>query len=106
MVLSLPNLDDRRWVDLVEEGRALIPFYAPEWTDHNIHDPGITTLELFAWVAEMDIYRLNRVPLAHRLKFLALVGVSPLPPRPARTVLRLTRRAASAPFELPAGVEF
>jgi hypothetical protein len=106
MVVPLPNLDDRRWLDLVEEGRSLIPFYAPEWTDHNIHDPGITTLELLAWVAEMDIYRLNRVPLAHRLKFLALVGVSPLPPRPARTVLRLAWRDGAAPFELPAGVEF
>ena len=43
IALPLPNLDDRRWADLVEEGRALIPFYAPEWTDHNASDPGITS---------------------------------------------------------------
>jgi hypothetical protein len=42
MPIPLPNLDDRRWADLVEEGRALIPLYASEdWTDHNVHDPGI-----------------------------------------------------------------
>jgi hypothetical protein len=48
MGVPLPNLDDRRWIDLVEEGRSLLPFYAPQWTDHNIHDPGITLLELFS----------------------------------------------------------
>ena len=73
MPILLPNLDDRRWVDLVDEGRALIPLYAPEWTDHNIHDPGITLIELFAWLAEMDIFQLNRITDRARLKFLALV---------------------------------
>ena len=75
ILLPLPNLDDRRWSDLVQEGRGLIPVYAPEWTDHNAHDPGITLIELLAWVAEMDVYRLNRIPDRHKLKFLALVGI-------------------------------
>jgi Baseplate J-like protein len=77
MPLPLPDLDDRRWADLVEEGRALIPLHAPEWTDHNLHDPGITLIELLAWVTEMDVYQLNRVPDRHRRKFLALVGLQP-----------------------------
>lgn len=106
MSVPLPNLDDRRWVDLVEEGRSLIPFYAPEWTDHNIHDPGITVLELFAWIAEMDVYWVNRIPRERKLKFLALVGVRPFGTRPARTLLRLTPRGGVAPFELPAAAEF
>jgi len=38
-LLPLPDLDDRRWTDLVDEGRSLIPIVAPAWTDHNIHDP-------------------------------------------------------------------
>lgn len=106
MPLPLPNLDDRRWVDLVEEGQALIPLYAREtWTDHNAHDPGITLMELFAWIAEMDIYQLNRIPDRHKLKFLALVGITPYPPRPARAVLSFTR-ADGVPLSLPAEVEF
>ena len=106
MVLSLPNLDDRRWVDLVEEGRALIPFNAPDWTDHNIHDPGITLIDLFAWIAEMDIYQLNRITDDHKRKFLALIGLRPLPPRPARAVLSLTLQDGAAPLRLPTSVEF
>jgi len=107
MSIPLPNLDDRRWIDLVEEGRALIPLHAPEWTDHNVHDPGITLMELFAWIAEMDIYELNRVPDRHKLKFLALVGIVPEPPRAARTVLSFSL-APGAPDPLPlrAGTEF
>ena len=76
MKVPLPNLDDRRWTDLVDEGRSLIPLYAPKWTDHNIHDPGITLTELFAWIAEMDIYQLNRIPDRHKRKFLALIGIT------------------------------
>ncbi len=105
MSLALTNLDDRRWADLVEEGRALIPFYSPEWTDHNIHDPGITLIELFAWLAEMDIYRLNRIPDTHLRKFLALVGVHPEQPRPALAALSIRLKQPPA-FQLPPTTEF
>lgn len=105
MPLLLPNLDDRNWAELVDEGRALIPVYGPEWTDHNASDPGITLMELLAWIAEMDIYELNQVSDRERLKFLKLVGVAPQPPLPARAALRITL-ATGSPLALPAGVEF
>jgi predicted phage baseplate assembly protein len=104
--LPLPQLDDRRWIDLVEEGRALIPLYAPGWTDHNVHDPGITVLELLAWIAEMDIYALNQVTDAHRRKLLALAGVVPKPPQPAVTTLTIELADGRPTTELPAGLEF
>jgi hypothetical protein len=100
MPLALPDLDDRRWTDLVAEGRSLIPLYAPGWTDHNVHDPGITLIELLAWVAEMDLYQVNRIPAERVRKLLALAGVTPHPPRAARTVLALTGKAGAP---LPAG---
>lgn len=92
MTIPLPNLDDRRWTDLVEEGRNLIPRYAPEWTDFNVHDPGITLLELLAWVAEIDIFRLNRIPESHRRKFLALLGITLQPPQASQTVVQFSLR--------------
>src|SRR4051812_21011775 len=61
MPIPLPNLDDRRWRDLVEEGRSLIPAWAPEWTDHNPSDPGITLIELFAYLTEMQLYQVDRI---------------------------------------------
>lgn len=73
MPISLPDLDDRRYDDLVEEARALIPTYAPEWTNHNASDPGITLIELFAHLTEMLIYRLNRVTDANVRAFLQLI---------------------------------
>src|SRR5512138_1353787 len=107
MALMLPDLDDRRWSELVDVGRALIPLQAPDWTDHNVHDPGITILELLAWIAETDIYRLNRVPDRHKLKFLALLGIVPRPPAPARTVLGLALRDyAKGTQHVPEGTEF
>src|SRR5690349_2548131 len=105
MSVALTNLDDRRWADLVEEGRALIPFYSPGWTDHNVHDPGITLLELFAWLAEMDIFRLNRIPESHLRKFLALIGMHPNPPVAALAALNLGAKADEV-LELPRSVEF
>ncbi|MFO7681166.1 MAG: putative baseplate assembly protein, partial [Chloroflexota bacterium] len=103
MPLPLPDLDTRRWADMVEEGRALLPRYAPAWTDHNVHDPGVTLMELLAWLVEQDIYQVNRVPERHRLKFLALAGFSPQPPQPAEIPLTFTLVGAVMQ-QLPAGL--
>lgn len=73
MPLQLPVLDDRRFADLVKEAQSLIPTYAPEWTNHNPTDPGITLVELFAHLAEMLIYRLDRVTTANKVSFLNLL---------------------------------
>ena len=69
-MIPLPKLDDRKWEDLVREAVELIPKYCPEWTNHNAADPGITLLELFAWLIEVLLYRLNRVGEKNYLAFL------------------------------------
>jgi hypothetical protein len=74
MPLQLPNLDDRAYADLVEEALGLIPRYAPEWTNYNPSDPGITLIELFAYVTDMLLYRLNRVTEAQVWGFLRLLN--------------------------------
>src|SRR5215831_7849621 len=106
MPIPLPNLDDRRWSDLFEDGRANITRYAPQWTDHNLHDPGITLIDLYAWLAEMTNYRLNRVPSRHKRKFLELLGFQVQAPSPAEAVLSFAPAAATPPFVLPVGSEF
>src|SRR5438067_1454577 len=90
--MSLPvlNLDDRSWKQIVDEAVRLIPRYCPEWTNHNSSDPGVTLLELYAWMTEMVLYRLNKVPEKNFLTFLDLIGVRLKPPEPARVVLELT----------------
>lgn len=77
MALVLPNLDDKPFQQIVDEARQLIPSNAPEWTDHNVHDPGITFTELFAWLAEIEHYRLNRTAAASYERFFSLMGVTP-----------------------------
>src|SRR4029450_6530730 len=73
MPLKVPTLDDRTYADLVREGVELIPRYAPEWTNHNTSDPGITLLELFAYLAEIYLYRVDRIPEASRANMLRLL---------------------------------
>src|SRR5688572_7983155 len=85
-----PNLDDRTWQELVDEVRRLIPQYAPQWTDHNPSDLGITLVELFAWLVEGLIYRLNRVPEKHYIEFLNLLGITRDPATPAGTHVTFT----------------
>jgi len=83
VALILPNLDDKTFEQIVDEARLLIPSTSPEWTDHNVHDPGITFTELFAWLAEIAHYRLNRTSAASYERFFSLMGVTPLPARAA-----------------------
>ena len=83
MSLAAPNLDDRRFQDIVDEAKRLIPRFCPEWTDHNVSDPGITLIELFAWMTEMILYRVNQIPDKHYAKFLELMGIKLFPAAPA-----------------------
>ena len=108
MPLQLPNLDDRRFADLVAEARRLIPVYDPGWTNHNPSDPGITLVELFAYLTEMLLYRLDRVTADSQRKFLRLLNGPEQPPgtdlnvdiRDAVLAVRALERAVtSADFE-------
>lgn len=75
MPLKSPNLDDRTYKDIIEEARRMIPRYAPEWTDWNEHDPGITLIQLFSHLTEIIVYRLNQVPDKNYIEFLKLIGI-------------------------------
>ena len=103
MPLKAPDLDDRTFKDIVEEAKKLIPRYAPEWTDWNEHDPGITLIQLFAWMTELIIYRLNQVPDKNYIKFLKLLGIELKPAAPARADLTFTLSAGTESTFIPKG---
>lgn len=79
MPLQTPNLDDRRYQELLEESLRRIPVHNPEWTNFNRSDPGVTLIEVFAFLTETLLYRANQIPERNRKKFLTLLGV-PLQP--------------------------
>jgi len=85
-----PKLDDRNFNDIVEEAISMNPRYAPEWTNHNPSDPGITLIELAAWMTDLLIYRLNQVPDKNYVAFLNLLGIKLRAPRAARALVRFS----------------
>src|SRR5579875_3602925 len=99
--MSLPQieLDDRRFQELVSEARKRITQTCPEWTEHNVSDPGITLIELFAWMTELLIYRVNRIPEKLHVALLELLGLQLAPPAAASTLVRF-RLAAPASEQL------
>ena len=102
MSLPSPHLDDRTFQEIVDDSKRRIGLRCPEWTDHNVSDPGVTLIELFASMTEMMLYRLNQVPEKNYIKFLEMLGVTLEPPVPAQAelVFRLSRPiedAESAP---------
>jgi predicted phage baseplate assembly protein len=106
MSLAAPKLDDRSFQDLVDEAKKRIPHYTSKWTDHNVSDPGVTLIELFAWLTETTLYRLNRVPERHYIKFMEMLGIKLKAPVPAKVPVTFW---LSAPVEtevtIPAGTE-
>jgi predicted phage baseplate assembly protein len=104
--MALPQivLDDRTFQELVNEARLRINRVCPEWTEHNVSDPGITLIELFAWMTDMLVYRINRIPDKLHVALLELVGIRLNPPSCATTDVRF--RLAAPPAEaltIPAG---
>jgi predicted phage baseplate assembly protein len=80
---AVPVIDDRRYDDLLAEARTRIPRYTSEWTDLNDSDPGMTLVQLFAWLTDMLMYRMGRVPELNYIKFLELLGIELAPAAPA-----------------------
>jgi len=83
MSLPIPNLDDRRFQDLVDDAKRMVQQRCVEWTDHNVSDPGVTLIETFAFMTDELLYRLNRVPDRLYITFLDLLGGTLHPPTPA-----------------------
>lgn len=106
MTLQTPNLDDRKFQDIVTEARSKIPLYCPKWTDYNLSDPGITLIEMFAWMVDMMLYRLNRVPDKNYIKFMDLMGIRLEPPKPAAVNVTFRLSAPQPePIVIPQGTE-
>ncbi|MGH9056417.1 MAG: putative baseplate assembly protein [Acidimicrobiales bacterium] len=106
MSLPAPNLDDRRFQGLVDDAKRLVQQRCPEWTDHNVSDPGVTLIEAFAYMTDQLIYRLNRVPDRNYIKFLELIGVRLFPPTAATTDVTFWLSAPQdSTITVPRGVE-
>jgi predicted phage baseplate assembly protein len=101
MALPAPNLDDRRFQDLVDDAKRMVMRRCPEWTDHNVSDPGVTLIETFAFMTDQLLFRLNQVPDRLYVKFLELIGLRLIPPTPAQAGVTFW---LSAPAITPVGV--
>ena len=104
-MIPSPKLDDRQFQDIVDEALRLIPRYAPEWTNHNPSDPGITLVELAAWMTDQILYRLNRVPEKNYIAFLNLLGIKLKAPRAAWVLLQFKLVEGAARQRVPAGTQ-
>ncbi len=106
MPLPTVALDDRRFQDIVDQAKTLIPQYCPEWTDHNVSDPGVALVELFAWMTDLLLYRVNRTPDQTYVRFLDMIGVRLEPPRAARAPVTFYLSAPQpAAVTIPEGTE-
>ncbi|MCS7477118.1 putative baseplate assembly protein [Umezawaea endophytica] len=104
MALPAPDLDTRRFADLVEDAHRMVRGRFPEWNDQHPSDPGVTLIETFAFMVDQLVYRLNRVPDRLHVKFLDLIGVRLFPPTPARTDVTFWLSApATTALVVPAG---
>lgn len=104
MSLEAPNLDDRTFDQLLEEAKSRIAQSCPTWTDISPSDPGTVLLELFAYLTDVMIYRLNRIPEKAYVEFLRLMGVTIRPPVAAAVKLQFSlNRAQNSPVEIPRG---
>src|SRR5438552_6549286 len=91
MPIVLPNLDDRRYQQLVDESLARIPVHTPEWTNFNESDPGVTIVEVSVFLIESVLFRAaNAIPERNRRKFLSLLGIPLRPVSPAGGLVTFT----------------
>jgi hypothetical protein len=104
MPLKTPNLDDRQFSQMVEESLRRARETCPQWTDLSPGDPGVVLVELFAFLTEAMIYRLNRLPEKAYVEFLRLIGVTLTPPTAAVVKLNFSlKKAQNQSLSIPGG---
>ena len=103
MPLPAPRLDDRTFADMVAEAMAIVDRTCPQWTDRGAGDPGVTLVELYAFLTENLLYRLNRAPDKLQVNLMNLLGVRRRPPSAAAATLTFTRTTAVGELEIPTG---
>src|SRR3954454_23816382 len=116
-----PRLDTRSFHDIVDEALGRIRLHNPEWTNFNRSDPGVTLIELFAFLTESLLYRCNQIPERNHRKFLSLLGIPLQPATPAQGLVAFNNergpldtlplnadlevRAGQVPFRTQAGLD-
>ena len=121
MPLSVPTIDSRSYEELRDEALRRIPVHNPAWTNYNASDPGVTLIELFAFMTDTLLYRVNQVPERNRRAFLALLGVPMQPASSARGIVTISNergpletrtlqpglelRAGQVPFRTDSGLD-
>ena len=58
-MIDIPNLDDTSLEEILDEAKKQIVYYSQEWTNFQESDPGITIVELFAWLKSVQHEYLN-----------------------------------------------
>lgn len=95
MALPPLALDDLAWDDLTSAARSRIAAASSgAWTLHAPVDPGVTLVELFSWLLDQRLYRMDRVPAPLFRAAIALLGERMIPVREASTLLALSRSPA------------
>src|SRR5438128_2694330 len=106
MPITIPSIDNRRYQDLLDEALARIPVHTPEWTNFNESDPGVTLVEIFAFLTESLLYRADQIPERNRRKFLQLLGIGLQPAASARGIVTFSNeRGPLTTITLNTGVE-
>ncbi len=101
-----PRIDDRTFQDLVDEAKRMIPLLCPEWTNHGPADPGIALLEVFAWMTDLLLQRVNALGDRAHESFVEFLGVRPMPAAAATVdVVFYTDDALEAAVVVPRGTE-
>lgn len=108
MALEPLKLDDLRWEEMVASVRAKIPGASQgQWTLHAAVDPGVTLLDLFAWMIEQRSFWLDQVPDELVRALLSLLGVEQAPAISAATALTINDTKPGRSYhELAAGSVF
>ncbi len=106
MPLTVPSLDNRRYPELRDEALARISVYTPEWTNYQRSDPGVTIIEVMAFMVEDLLYRANQMPDRMRRKFLTLLDIPLQEAVSARGLVTIdNERGPLETFTLNAGIE-
>lgn len=99
-MLKLEKLNNQSFDDIVENAVKGIARFDTEWNNLQASDPGMTLVDLFAWLKALQHEYMSVILPESQRRFLALLDIHQRRGRGSRTLIELS--GAQADMEIPA----
>lgn len=89
-MIDLENFNKQKFEDIVDTAKKQISYLSNDWTNVQLSDPGITLIDLFAWLKVLQHEKMNKISISSKYRFLDLLNIKKIQNKGSNTLLKIS----------------